>query len=437
MSFETRTRARRGITSVIVGLLGVGILGIAPLAHADDLNDKKKDKQSQINSNRQTIKKNQDALDAIEAKLDASRKALTAAQTTLADKQKAVTAAKAIDTRLAAELAAAQKVQADKETELAAAKQAVTDGEAALAAQRDQIGVIAQTTAQQNTTLLSLSILFTDFDAADINDRLQWASTVFTANEHAMEVLQAMQQQLVADQAAAQAAEKAAADAAAVAKTKREAAAAHLTETKKAEAEAQAAKTALDTQVTDNQKAEADAQAALKAAKDEDAKLQADLKAIEAQIQAEIKAAGNKSPNVAPPSTGAFFYRPVPGGIGSGFGMRYHPILHYVRMHWGVDMHASCGTPIRAAASGYVKAAHWNGGYGNMIRLDHGRIGGVYYGTAYGHLSRYAVSAGQYVTRGQIIGYVGTTGLSTGCHLHFEVYKNGGAVNPAPYLAGS
>jgi murein DD-endopeptidase MepM/ murein hydrolase activator NlpD len=118
--------------------------------------------------------------------------------------------------------------------------------------------------------------------------------------------------------------------------------------------------------------------------------------------------------------------RPVPGGVSSGFGMRFHPILNYSRMHQGVDLRASYGTPIVAVSDGRVELAGWHGGHGNTVALNHG--GGLE--TLYGHMSRIAVRVGESVHRGAVIGYVGSTGLSTGPHLHFEVHRNGVPVNP-------
>ena len=120
------------------------------------------------------------------------------------------------------------------------------------------------------------------------------------------------------------------------------------------------------------------------------------------------------------------FLRPVPGGIISGYGMRFHPILKERRMHTGVDMRAGAGTSIRAAAAGQVVHSGWWGGYGKCVIIDHGS--GT--STLYGHCSSLAVSAGSKVKARQVIGSVGSTGLSTGPHLHFEVRKNGVPVNP-------
>lgn len=119
--------------------------------------------------------------------------------------------------------------------------------------------------------------------------------------------------------------------------------------------------------------------------------------------------------------------RPVPGHVSSNYGMRRHPILGYKRMHRGMDFKARHGQPIYAVSDGTVALAGRNGGHGNYVKLTHG--GGLQ--TGYSHMSRIAVRSGQRVSRGQVIGYVGSTGLSTGPHLHYEVYQNGRTVNPA------
>jgi murein DD-endopeptidase MepM/ murein hydrolase activator NlpD len=117
---------------------------------------------------------------------------------------------------------------------------------------------------------------------------------------------------------------------------------------------------------------------------------------------------------------------PVAGRLTSGFGIRIHPILRTARMHKGLDIAAAYGSPIYAAMDGVVALAGRNGGYGNFVKLMHG--GGM--ATGYGHMSRIAVRPGTRVARGQVIGYVGSTGMSTGPHLHYELWKNGVAINP-------
>ena len=118
--------------------------------------------------------------------------------------------------------------------------------------------------------------------------------------------------------------------------------------------------------------------------------------------------------------------RPVDGRVTCPFGPRIHPITHRPSFHNGVDLGAGYGTPIHAAANGLIVHSGWWGAYGQAVIIDHGS--GL--STMYGHMSSIAVGDGQTVHRGQIIGYVGSTGWSTGPHLHFTVFKNGDAVNP-------
>ncbi len=118
--------------------------------------------------------------------------------------------------------------------------------------------------------------------------------------------------------------------------------------------------------------------------------------------------------------------QPVYGRVTSGFGMRRHPLLGYSRFHQGIDFGAGYGSPVYAVSPGVIRYAARYGGYGNHIRIDHG--GGMV--TSYSHLSRYAIAPGTRVAQGQVIGYVGSTGMSTGPHLHFEVYRSGRPVNP-------
>lgn len=126
-------------------------------------------------------------------------------------------------------------------------------------------------------------------------------------------------------------------------------------------------------------------------------------------------------------SRGGGFAQPVAyARVSSGFGMRFHPLLGYTRLHRGVDYAAPYGAPIRAVSDGYVALAGRAGGYGNQVRISHSS--GL--GTSYSHMSRIAVSPGTRVLQGQVIGYVGSTGLSTGPHLHFEVVRAGQVVNP-------
>jgi murein DD-endopeptidase MepM/ murein hydrolase activator NlpD len=117
---------------------------------------------------------------------------------------------------------------------------------------------------------------------------------------------------------------------------------------------------------------------------------------------------------------------PVNGPITSYFGYRYHPILHFTRFHAGVDIGAGWGSPIVAAGDGQVVGAGWSGGYGREVQIAHG--GGIT--SIYGHMSEIVAQPGSFVRAGQLIGYVGSSGLSTGPHLHFEIRQGGQPVNP-------
>ena len=126
----------------------------------------------------------------------------------------------------------------------------------------------------------------------------------------------------------------------------------------------------------------------------------------------------------APSSSGMAM--PANGPITSYYGYRYHPILHFTRFHAGIDIGAGWGSPIVAAGDGQVIGAGWSGGYGREVQIAHG--GGLV--SLYGHMSEIVAQPGSFVKEGQLIGYVGSSGLSTGPHLHFEVRQGGQPINP-------
>jgi murein DD-endopeptidase MepM/ murein hydrolase activator NlpD len=125
---------------------------------------------------------------------------------------------------------------------------------------------------------------------------------------------------------------------------------------------------------------------------------------------------------------------PLRGKITSGFGYRMHPIHHKSLMHTGLDISRAHGTPVAAADSGHVIYSGWRGGYGKVVMINHGNQRGNNIVTLYAHLSSIRVGTGQEVNKGSTIGNVGSTGYSTGAHLHFEVRVDGRPVNPLGYL---
>lgn len=190
----------------------------------------------------------------------------------------------------------------------------------------------------------------------------------------------------------------------------------------------------LRTQQTELADVQEEKQAALKAIARERALYERQLAELEAESQAiarrlrALMATPKGRARADRPWSGRFT-RPVEGRLTSGFGMRVHPIFKVRKMHTGIDIAAPTGTPIRAADGGVVVEAGYIRGYGYTVIIDHG--GGV--ATLYAHCSALLVAAGQEVTRGQVIARVGSTGYSTGPHLHFEVRVNGEPVNPLSY----
>jgi murein DD-endopeptidase MepM/ murein hydrolase activator NlpD len=170
--------------------------------------------------------------------------------------------------------------------------------------------------------------------------------------------------------------------------------------------------------------------ATLASIEDGQADVHAEIEALEdrsAELAAQIRQSqqeSSSSPPIPPPSGNGILGWPVSGTVVSGFGMRWG------RMHEGIDITAAMNTPVHASAAGRVINAGWLGGYGNLVVVDHG--GGL--STAYAHNTSFAVSVGDTVSAGQVIAYSGSTGNSSGPHVHFEVRVNGSAVDPLGYL---
>ena len=213
-------------------------------------------------------------------------------------------------------------------------------------------------------------------------------------------------------------------------------------QSKKADLDAQnsqmrAKQNELNSSVTAAQMSAAEAQ---QAQKDAQAAIESDemnYEAVKKQIQKMIAAAAASKPTLS--FTGFICPLKSYSRISSEYGWRKNPVTGVNKLHAGTDFAAPGGTPIYAAASGYVQVAGWSsGGYGNYVIIYHGKMSdGNQYSTLYGHMRSVATSAGKYVQQGEIIGYVGSTGNSTGNHLHLEVWKGGSkanAVNPRGYI---
>ena len=144
--------------------------------------------------------------------------------------------------------------------------------------------------------------------------------------------------------------------------------------------------------------------------------------------------AAGQGRTTAPGNSGGFLNRPVPGPVTSPYGMRVHPIFGYYGLHDGTDFAGACGSPMYAPADGRVIQAYYQTAYGNRIVIDHGFQRGVGLATIFNHATHYVVGVGDQVSRGQVVGYMGSTGWSTGCHLHFTVMANGNPVDPMNWL---
>jgi murein DD-endopeptidase MepM/ murein hydrolase activator NlpD len=224
----------------------------------------------------------------------------------------------------------------------------------------------------------------------------------------------------------------------------RQAAQEQVKRTERAEHAAAAAKAHVEELIAER----ADAVKAAQAERDEDLRqyraMRAEAKRLEAIVAAEIRrekagaasaAAEHKSSSQhTAPAAGGVLAWPVHGRITSPFGMRFHPILHYWKMHTGIDIGAPLGDPVRAAASGTVIESYYNSAYGNRIAVSHGYVNGRHLVTTYNHLSVRFAGLGERVTRGEVIGRVGSTGWSTGPHLHFEVMVDGVYRDPMGWL---
>lgn len=340
---------------------------------------------------------------AAAAELDASR----AEDTEVAAALEALTAQINTHQALVADaerrLAAAQAAQAAAERRAAEAAQAQADLRADLQ-ERAVAGFVADGTAG-SAAALSLQ---------DPNEALRRSTLLSSVQADTGEVLEEMRVLQEQEALARAEAEAAVAEAAAVQ--------AELTEAL-AELEQQRARQAELRAELAQRMATWEAEVAVLAATD--AELTAFIQAEQAARAAE---AGGLSPASATSAQG--FVRPVNARVNSPFGYRVHPIFGTRRLHAGLDIAAPSGTPIQAAKAGVVIHAGWRGGYGNTVMVEH--EGGVV--TLYAHQTKTAVSPGQTVLAGDVIGYVGSTGNSTGPHLHFEVRIGGQPVDPAPYL---
>lgn len=413
-------RRRPALTGLLVLLLGLLPLGVST-ASADDRSDAESDqaaaqqKQAELTASLEGVNAElgqayidlqnaQTALDTAQAELDG-------AQTVLATKEREQQ--QAAD-RLA--VAEADKATLDQEAESSAATVSENSG---------AVAQIVVSTYQGDNSLTTLTYVLSSTSVDDLAERAS-----------AMEIASGVQESVftAAEEERAQDANR---------KSRQDALTTRVSTLKQeaddAEADAQKARDAAADKRDEVATLAADKQTAVDGYQNQKQNLESDLAQAEADEQtANQKLAEINASNPAPTGsgsaadiTGASIAHPVTGPlvVTSSYGYRYHPILGYQKLHAGVDLLASCGTPQYAAVSGTV-TYNQNSSCGNGMFINGGIIDGNSTVVAYCHMSSYSVSSGQTVSQGQQIGLTGMTGGATGCHVHFEVMLNGATIDP-------
>lgn len=450
-----RLRMVSGRAKVAGSVLAIALaasFGTAPLAHADDLDDQ----QAALNAESARVQQSLEFVDANIAKaagdLVVYQGRLPGAQQALLEAQGRVASAVKDAEALAARVDLAQQSKAKITEQLENDKQKITDT-------KKLIGQIAAQAYKSGGVPTNVALMFGSNDGGNLTETMDLANQAMRSQNAAMTKLTQQSATNVNSQARLAAVEqeirdlKAKADAA----LEREKAARDDAAAKKAEvdkliadttrlnSQLQAAKPGIQAQLQ-QVKAMQDAVAA--EISERDRKLREAWLAEQERLAAAAAAAAGQpaQPYVPPasnPRSSFGLIHPVPGNIPitSGFGWRATPpgtIDFYGQggyMHTGIDFGAPCGTPVYAAAAGTVFSAGWgNDGGGNRVKISHGVINGDALTTIYYHNTSVVVSSGQQVSQGQLIAYSGTTGNSTGCHVHFETWVNGQAVDPMNLL---
>lgn len=355
--------------------------------------------------------------------------AYTAATTQLPGAQQRLALARG---RLAAATVAANRARRQAEAArrvLATATATYQESQRRVAATKSRVGEFVAA-ANRGQSIVAYSSIFTARSLSDFVDRLAYLDQSAAALRRSLRRVSIARQDARVKQNAATAAQRAA-------DATRADAERLLTAARDAEQEAGTATSVVSGLVAK----QAQALAVAQAEEAESERRYRELPAESARIATQLRQFAARNHAQGPPATsrsaprgGAPFVMPADGWKSSDFGMRLHPIAHRWRLHSGMDIAAPGGSPIRAAAGGVVVRASWNGGYGKYTCIYHGRYQGDALATCYAHQSRILVSRGQRIRQGQLIGRIGTTGSSTGYHLHFEVRRDGDPVNPRPYL---
>ncbi len=434
-----RRSTRFRLVSMVVGIAVASTLGLAPVSSADTSGDKKK-LDADIVQLRLALEDTSKILANAFVELQRIRAALPGAQQVLTDADAAQVVADRHNADVATALAIAQANEAKAADALAQNSRDTQEAQ-------DQLGNMARDAYQQGG-VSGLSIALEATSPEDFTNRLVMMDTVMRVRSATLRGLDTMRaegravkahlvavrQQVAALKVEAEAAlaqAKAAREVAAAAKTKLDL----MNVAQTAYAATVAARKATEITNIKTMQAQSNALARVLAARARAARAKAARE--RAARAAAARAAHRAVPQYAPfGSTNGFLSLPVDAPVSSEFGMRFHPIWQQWILHAGIDFAANCGSPVYAAAGGDVIMAtpeYASGGYGNRLVIDHGFQRGAYLTTTYNHLTSFVVTSG-HVARGQLVAYSGTTGTSTGCHLHFETREDGTPVNPRLWL---
>jgi murein DD-endopeptidase MepM/ murein hydrolase activator NlpD len=387
-----------------------------------------------------------DQIQQVQGDMDDASKAITEAKARLAEAERQLSAAQA---DYAAKQAHAAHVQAKLEVansendraqvalqqaqaNLAQAKADVVAGQAAVDAQQAKVkNTVVSLYQQGSPELMAWSGYVNSESPSDVIRKMEYADTLVEDQNSLFDDLTAAEVALRAKQNDVKAAEAAADEQAGIAAKELNNVTVLKQQADVAVNDALAAKNQVAVTVAARQKAQHKAQRAKKHDRAQLRKLQQQEDHIKHLIA--LAAAHDHSHGYVGDS-GGFLLRPVNGPVTSPFGWRIHPIYHYWGLHDGTDFGVSCGEGMRAAADGTVISRYWSDVYGNRLYINVGKVNGHNLTVVYNHASGYRVSVGEHVTRGEVVGYVGSTGWSTGCHLHFTVLRDGTAVDPMTYF---
>jgi murein DD-endopeptidase MepM/ murein hydrolase activator NlpD len=420
------------LTTRVAAALTAAALAIASLTAtaAADPRDAKKEADQQVRTLGKQLATSSARLEKAETRYALVQAQLPAAKQALAAAKGELVAARALSAELSRKLDAALVAEH-------AAEQALSAANTAVAAHEEQMGEVARLAYQQGP-VPGVGLVFSADSVTEYADGLAYLDQLMATQNDVVAALRA-------ERAEASVAEARLTQRRAEVEQQRQAAQEQVKRTERAEQAAAAAKAHVEELIAER----ADAVKAAQAERNEDLRqyraMRAEAKRLEAIVAAEIRrekaaatraAAGQKSSSrhSAAPAAGGVLDWPVHGRITSPFGMRFHPILHYWKLHTGIDIGAPLGDPVRAAAAGTVIESYYNSAYGNRIAVSHGYVNGRHLVTTYNHLSVRFAGLGERVTRGEVIGRVGSTGWSTGPHLHFEVMVDGVYRDPMGWL---